>query len=118
LKRKKSAAEKIELPDSIERDEMFSHKDADPSMNVAQRGITIDFNEDPQNVLDSILCSCESDSNEIEESDLHQKKLFEPRVSTQRGITIDCNEENENALDSILCSCESDSNEIEESDLQ
>jgi hypothetical protein len=45
------------------------------------------------NASDSILFSCESDSNEIEESDAQQKKLFEPRVSTQRGITIDFNED-------------------------
>jgi hypothetical protein len=53
----------------------------------------IDFNEDNENASDSILFSCESDSNEIEESDLQEQKHFEPRVSTQRGIIIDCNED-------------------------
>jgi hypothetical protein len=61
--------------------------------------------------------SCESDSNEIEESDLQEEKHSEPRVSTQRGITIERSEDNENALDLMNFSCESNSNEIEESDL-
>jgi hypothetical protein len=66
-------------------------------MNITFRGITIDCNEDDENALDSIRFNCELDSNEIDESDLHEKKHPEPRVSTLLGITIDCNEDNENA---------------------
>jgi hypothetical protein len=46
LKRKKSSAEKVEFPDSIEIDKMSTPGKADPSMNVTQQGIIIDFNED------------------------------------------------------------------------
>jgi hypothetical protein len=49
--------------------------------------------------LDAIRLSCESDSNEIEESDRQEEKHSDPRVSTQRGITIERSEDNENALD-------------------
>jgi hypothetical protein len=37
----------------------------------------------------------ESVSNEIDESDLHQKKHSEQRISTWRGIVIDVREEQE-----------------------
>jgi hypothetical protein len=52
----------------------------------------------------------------IDESDLHFKKHFEPRISTFRGIMIDESDDPENADDSICVKCESDSNVIDESD--
>jgi hypothetical protein len=60
--------------------------------------------------------SCESDSNEIDESDSHHEKHSEQRISTLRGITIDSSDDMENALDSIRINREFDSNEIDESD--
>jgi hypothetical protein len=56
--------ENDELPDSIEIDE-----NVDPSMNATPRGRKIDPNELEKNPSDSILLGCESDSNEIGESD-------------------------------------------------
>jgi hypothetical protein len=47
LKRTKLSTEKVEFPDSIEIDEISELEKADPSMNVAWRGITIACNEDP-----------------------------------------------------------------------
>jgi hypothetical protein len=37
--------------------------------------------------------SCEIESNENDESDLHEEKHREPRFSTPAGITMDFNEE-------------------------
>jgi hypothetical protein len=79
-------------------------------------GITIDRNEVKEKTLDSIRFNYEFDSNEIEESDRHDEKHFEPRVSIRTGITIDCNGQSENVSDSIILNCEFDSNKIEESD--
>jgi hypothetical protein len=62
--------------------------------------------------------SCESDSNEIDESDSQQEKHDSPRFSTLRGMTIDFSEQNRNAQDSMFFSCEFDSKETDESDLQ
>jgi hypothetical protein len=58
------------------------------------------------------------DSNEIDESDLHDEKHDEQRISTLDGIIIDLSDENENADDSIRVNRELDSNEIDESDSQ
>jgi hypothetical protein len=55
----------------------------------------------PANVLDSIPFNWELDSNEIDESDLHDEKHVEPRISKPHGIRIDFNEEEENAWDTI-----------------
>jgi hypothetical protein len=60
----------------------------------------------------------ESNSIEIDESDLQTEKQPEPRISTVRGITIDLSEELENASDSIRFNLESNSIEIDESDPQ
>jgi hypothetical protein len=38
---------------------------------------------------DSLRVNCEFDSNEIDESDLHFEKHFDPRISTLLGIEID-----------------------------
>jgi hypothetical protein len=54
----------------------------------------------------------------IDESDLHLKKHFDPRISTFFGIKIDSSDEDENASDSIRLKCEFDSNVIDKSDLQ
>jgi hypothetical protein len=62
--------------------------------------------------------SRESDSNEIDESDLQDEKHDEQRTSTHRGIVIVLRAERKNACDSMRRSCESDSNEIDESDYQ
>jgi hypothetical protein len=60
----------------------------------------------------------ESDSIEIDESDLQSLKHDEPRTSTFRGISIECNDESANAKDSIRINREFDLNEIDESDSQ
>jgi Fe-S cluster assembly iron-binding protein IscA len=82
------------------------------------RGITIDFSEELENAWDSIRFNLESDSIEIDESDLQLEKQDELRISMVRGITIDFSEELENASDSIRFNLESDSIEIDERDLQ
>jgi hypothetical protein len=58
-----------ELPDSIEIDEILKDGNADQSMNATPRKRTIDPNDFENNISDSILLSCKSDSNEIDESD-------------------------------------------------
>jgi hypothetical protein len=42
-------------------------------MNVILRGTTIDCNEEQENAFDSIRFNYEFDSNEIDESDSHNK---------------------------------------------
>jgi hypothetical protein len=42
-----------------------------------------------QNADLEIRRKCDGDSNEIDESDLHERKQDEPRISTRYGITID-----------------------------
>jgi hypothetical protein len=54
----------------------------------------------------------------IDESDLHNEKQCDPRISTFLGIMIDSSDESENASDSIRVKCEFDSNVIDESLLQ
>jgi hypothetical protein len=78
----------------------------------------IDCNGDHENARCSMRFSCESDSNETEQSDIQQERQFEPRISVRRGMTIGRNEGHENASDSMRLSCESDSNEIEKSEAQ
>jgi hypothetical protein len=117
-KRGSLSIQNVVFPDSIESEKFSRFENAEPSMNVTFRGITIDCNDDPQNASDSMRFNCDSDSNEIDESDLHSEKHDIPSTSTFRGMTIDCNEDNEHAKDSIRVNCEFDSNEIDESDLQ
>jgi hypothetical protein len=109
---------KIVFPVSIEIDSIFTEANADPSINCTLRGITIDSSDDSENALDSIRVNLESDSNVIDESDLHFEKHDEQRSSTFRGRTIDSSDDFENALDSIRVNLESDSNVIDERDLQ
>jgi hypothetical protein len=71
----------------------------------------------PSKTWDSIRVNWEGDSNESHESDLHDEKHFEQRISTFDGIIIDLSDENENADDSIRVNREFDSNDIDESDL-
>jgi hypothetical protein len=47
---------------------------------------------------DTMPFSCESNSNEIEESDSQSQKQLGQRVSAQRGIKIDLNEANKNRI--------------------
>jgi hypothetical protein len=49
----------------------------------------IDSSDDSENASDSIRVKCESDSNEIDESDLHSEKHLDPRIPTLLGIMID-----------------------------
>jgi hypothetical protein len=58
-------------------------------MNWTIRGIPIDLSDESENANDSIRVNRDFDSNEIEESDLHDKKQNEQRISTLDGITID-----------------------------
>jgi hypothetical protein len=77
------------FPVSIEIDSMFTSANADPSINCTLRGIIIDRSDEYENVSDSIRVNLESDSNVIDESDLHLEKHDEQRSSTFRGIIID-----------------------------
>jgi hypothetical protein len=45
--------------------------------------------DESENALDSIRINREFDSNEIDESDLQDKKHDDPTISTFRGISID-----------------------------
>jgi hypothetical protein len=71
----------------------------------------------PLSARASIRFNAKYDSNKIDESDSHDWKHDEQRISPLRGIKIDCSEESENADDSIRFNPEFDSNEIDESDL-
>jgi hypothetical protein len=62
---------------------------AEPSMNWTFRGITMKSSEEDENADDSIRFKADFDSNEIDESDLHDEKHAKQRISTLRGITID-----------------------------
>jgi hypothetical protein len=53
----------------------------------------------------------EFDSSEIDESEFHNEKHDDPRISTFHGIAIDWSDELNNALDSIGINREFDSNE-------
>jgi hypothetical protein len=44
---------------------------------------------DLENAYDSIRFKDDGDSNEIDESDKHLKKQFDPRISTSHEIIID-----------------------------
>jgi hypothetical protein len=118
LKSEQSSTKRFELPGSIKTVTFSRTKNADPSTNDTFRGRTIDCKEQLENASDSIRFSCESDSNEIDESELHEAKQLEQRVSTFRGIMIDFNEQYENAEDSIRLSCEFGANETDENKLQ
>jgi hypothetical protein len=52
-------------------------------------GIRIDSSDECENANDSIRANLEFDSNEIDESDLHDEKHDTPRISTLFGIIID-----------------------------
>jgi hypothetical protein len=49
LKRRPLSTENAESSDSIESEKDSKFENADPSMNVTFRGITIDFNDDDEN---------------------------------------------------------------------
>jgi hypothetical protein len=78
----------------------------------------IDVRAVEKNAVDSMRFSCESFSNEIDESDSQFEKQNEQRISTHRRIVIDLRPEEKNAFDSMRFSRESFSNEIDESDMQ
>jgi hypothetical protein len=80
--------------------------------------MTIDLIAAYDNARDSIRFSFESDSNEIDASDVLPSKQDGPRTSTAQGITIDLIPEFENANDSIHINLEFDSNESNDIDLQ
>jgi hypothetical protein len=48
----------------------------------------IDLRADHENAFDSMRCSCESFSNEIDESDLQFEKHDEQRIVILKGIVI------------------------------
>jgi hypothetical protein len=86
-------------------------------MNTTLSGSKTKLRCVPAKAADSIR-DTDSESNEIDESELQCKKHDEEIISTPRGIVIDLRVEGENTLDSIRRSCESFSNEINESELQ
>jgi hypothetical protein len=49
----------------------------------------IDLRAEEENAFDSMRRSCESVSNEIDESEWQYEKHDEQRISTSRGIVID-----------------------------
>jgi hypothetical protein len=91
---------------------------AETSTNSTFRGIKIDSRFESKNAFDSIRFNDDGDSNEIDESDSHQRKQDDPRISTEHGIKIDSRPESDNASDSIRFSDDGDSNEIDESEAE
>jgi hypothetical protein len=79
--------------------------------------MTIDSSDDDENADDLIPFNDDGDSNEIDESDWHHEKQYDPRISTEHGIEIDSSVESENARDSMPFNDGGDSNEIDENDL-
>jgi hypothetical protein len=69
-------------------------------MSSMVEGTMID-KQSPLKTFVSIRFNRESDSNEIDESDLQDEKHDDPRISTFRGISIDSSDDFENADDSI-----------------
>jgi hypothetical protein len=58
----------------------------EPSTNSTIPGISIDSSFEFENAFDSIRFNDDSDSNEIDESDLQYEKHADPRISTKWGI--------------------------------
>jgi hypothetical protein len=85
-------------------------------MNSTFRGIAIALKEDSENAHDPIRFNSQSDSNEMDKSDLQREKENESRLSTRRGILIDCRDDPLNAFDSIRFNWEWPSKLIAESD--
>jgi hypothetical protein len=52
-------------------------------------GIKIDLSDEDENAPHSIRVKCEFDSNEIDKSDRHVEKHYDPKISTFLGIKID-----------------------------
>jgi hypothetical protein len=72
LKRKEFSIENAEFFLTIEIEKLFRFENAEPSINVMLAGSAINYNEEFENASDPITFNCEFDSNEIEESDLHE----------------------------------------------
>jgi hypothetical protein len=53
------------------------------------RGIKIDRSEEAANAAPPIRVNRELDSNETDESEMHEEKQPEQRISTVRGIEIE-----------------------------
>jgi hypothetical protein len=68
---------KYEFPFIIEIEIFDMFANAEPSINSTSRGIVIDLREGSRNAPDSIRLNCESFSNEIDESELHDEKIDE-----------------------------------------
>jgi hypothetical protein len=74
------------LPDSIQTDFNAVDWNAELSIKSTFRGMTIDSTDEYENASDSIRCNDDGDSNEIDESDLHDEKHDEPTIVTNPGI--------------------------------
>jgi hypothetical protein len=70
-------------------DDSVTPTNAEPSMNLTFRGITIDRSVEYPNAANSIRVKSEFDSNVIDEREKQQKKLRGPRISKFLGIKID-----------------------------
>jgi hypothetical protein len=70
---------------------------AESLTNSTFRGITIVFNPESENALDSIRFNDDGDSNEIVESQEQCAKHDDPKISTEHGIKIVFRLECENA---------------------
>jgi hypothetical protein len=90
---------------------------ASPAMNEIFAGTAMKDKRVASNAPASICVSSESDSNEIDESERHFEKHYEPTSRTERGIVIAFIEEHEEkAFDSMCVNSEFDSNESDERD--
>jgi hypothetical protein len=85
-------------------------------MDYASTGGQVDIRLIDENTLDSIRRNYESDSMEIDQSDMQQLKWEESRISSLRGMPMNAREELENPEKSIHRHYESDSIETDEYD--
>jgi hypothetical protein len=76
------------LPSSTDTDFNGVVLKAEPEINSTFRGITSDSSFERENASDPIRFNDDGDSNEIDESDLHESKHDDPRILIYFGMTI------------------------------
>jgi hypothetical protein len=103
------------LPSSNVIETLAKPENAELSINETCRGILIDFSDELENASDSIRCSAESSSNEIEINRRHSEKHSELMTSTPRGMIIEFKDEPEKVWDSIVFNADPFSKQTDES---
>jgi hypothetical protein len=68
-------------------------------MNWILPGISISYSDQYLNTPDLIWVKSESDSTEVDESDLHDNKYNDPNISMFRAISVDASHQHQNPSD-------------------